>query len=278
MPRFIAATDLSDRGDRAVHRAILLARDAGARLTVVTVVDDALPLPIARQLVAAAEEELGRIVASFAEAAGSGTEVKVILGDPAQSVAQHAMAENADLLVLGRHRQRPVADLVRQTTAERIVALVNCPVLIVSEPPARPYGSVIEAIDFSPASAAAAARALNFAPDARHSGLHVYHVPYKGLMPGDSVSAFLHEAELAEMSWRKRFGITADALPIRLVEGGIRSELTQALASTKPDLIAVGAHSRSGVSTAILGSVASWLMREPPCDLLIVRPDIERFG
>ncbi len=278
MPRFIAASDLSDRGDRAVHRSILLARDAKAKLTVISVVDDALPLPIARQMIATAEEELKRIVASFAESAGADVDVQVILGDPAPAVSQFAMTEEADLLVLGRHRSRPIADIFRQTTAERIVALVGCPVLLVSEAPARPYGSVIEAIDFSPASAAAAARAINFAPDAKHDGIHVYHVPYKGLMPGDSVSAFLHEAELAELSWRKRFGITVDTLTIRLVQGGVLSELAQAVATGKPDLIAVGAHGRTGLSGAILGSVASALMREPPCDLLIVRPDPEHFS
>jgi nucleotide-binding universal stress UspA family protein len=121
MQRFIAATDLSDRGDRAVHRAIQLAKDAGTKLTVITVVDEALPPPLARQMCTASEAELTRIVASFVEAAGADVDVKAILGDPALSVAGYATAENADLLVLGRHRQRPVADLFRRTTAERIV-------------------------------------------------------------------------------------------------------------------------------------------------------------
>jgi len=278
MPRFVAATDLSDRGDRAVHRAILLAAANGARLTVVTVIDDVLPGALARQMIAASEEALKHIVASFAEAAGADVDVKVILGDPAQSVAQYAMAEEADLLILGRHRRRPIADIFLQTTVERIVALVSCPVLLVTDAPAKPYGSVLQAIDFSPASAAASARAINFAPDARHDGIHIYHVPYKGLMPGDSVSAFLHEAELAEASWRNRFGIEPKDLTIRLVEGGVQSELAQAIAAGKPDLIAVGAHGRTGVSVAVLGSVATSLMRDPPCDLLIVRPDPGRFA
>ena len=278
MPRFVAATDLSDRGDRAVHRAILLAAANGATLTVVTVIDDVLPGALARQMIAASEEALKHIVASFAEAAGADVDVKVILGDPAQSVAQYAMTEEADLLILGRHRRRPIAYIFLQTTVERIVALVSCPVLLVTDAPAKPYGSVLQAIDFSPASAAAAARAINFAPDARHDGIHIYHVPYKGLMPGDSVSAFLHEAELAEASWRKRFGIEPKDLTIRLVEGGVQSELAQAIAAGKPDLIAVGAHGRTGVSVAVLGSVATSLMRDPPCDLLIVRPDPGRFA
>ena len=44
------------------------------------------------------------------------------------------------------------------------------------------------------------------------------------------------------------------------------------LAKGRYDLIAVGAHGRVGAARAILGSLATDLMRDPPCDLLIARP------
>lgn len=278
MPRYFVATDLSDRGDRAVHRAILLSARNGARLTVLTVVDDALPAALAAQVAEAAKLELTRIVASFPEAANADIHINVFTGDPARTVAELAMSGQADLLILGRHRERPFADIFRQTTAERIITLVTCPVLLVTATPAAPYGHVLDAIDFSPASAAAANVALSLAPDARHEGLHVYHVPFRGLVPGDQLPAFLHEAESAEADWRTRSGMETDMLPIRLVEGGLQSELTQAVARGKPDLIAVGAHGRSAMSRAVLGSVTTMLMREPPCDLLIVRPGPAGIG
>lgn len=278
MPRYVVATDLSDRGDRAVHRAILLADRQGARLTVLTVVDDALPSTLAAQLAKAAELELTRIVASFPQSDRADIHVEVVTGDPARAVAEKAMSGKADLLILGRHRERPFADLFRQTTAERIITLVSCPVLMVSATPAAPYGHVLNAVDFSPASAAAAKVALSLVPNARHEGLHVYHVPFRGLVPGDQLPAFLHEAEDAEADWRAKFGIGVDTLPIRLVEGGVQSELTQAVSKEKPDLIAIGAHGRSAMSRAVLGSVTTMLMREPPCDLLIARPGPARIG
>lgn len=278
MPHFIVATDLSDRGDRAVHRAILLAAERKARLTVLTVVDDALPAALAKPVREGSEAELKRIVASFAESAGAKIDITVVTGDPARAVAECAMAEKADLLIVGRHRNRPFADLFRQTTVERIVALAGCPVLLVAAAPAGPYRRALEPVDFSPASAAAVDHALGLAPDAAHDGIHVFHVPFRGLMPGDSIPAFLHEAEQMEAAWRKTFGIDAGKLPIRLVEGGTQSELVQAIAATRPDLVAVGAHGRPAISTTLLGSVATMLMREPPCDLLIVRPDLRHLG
>ncbi|MCB2111315.1 MAG: universal stress protein [Defluviimonas sp.] len=278
MPRYFVATDLSARGDRAVHRAILLAASNEAELTVLTVVDDALPAALAAQVAEAAKLELTRIVGTFCEAAKADIHITVATGDPARTVAELAMNGKADLLILGRHRERPFADLFRQTTAERIITLVSCPVLLVTAAPAAPYGHVLGAIDFSPASAAAARFALSLVPDARHEGLYVYHVPFGGLVPGDQLPAFLHEAETAEADWRARSGIGPDTLPIHLVEGGVQSELTQAIAKDKPDLVAVGAHGRGAMSRAILGSVTTMLMREPPCDLLIVRPGPAGIG
>lgn len=271
MPRIVAATDLSSRGDRAVHRAILLARARGARLTVITVIDEAAAAALARQRMARAEAELARIVGSFAEAAGAVIDTCVLPGDPVGAVAGYAVAEAADLLVLGRHRDRPIADLLRQTTAERIVALVPCPVLVVSAAPSVPYANVLSAIDFSPGSAAAAASALSFAPQARQKGLHLYPVPHRGLMPEDAVPAALHEAERAEAAWRRRFGIPANRLPIRLVEGGAGG-LAGAIAAAGPDLVVLGAHGQGGLAAALLGRSAAALLRDPPCDLLVVQP------
>lgn len=272
MTHFIVATDMSERGDRAVHRAGALAAAAGARLTVLTIVDEALPSALSQTMRVAAEAELQRIVQSFAAESAAAAEIAVVAGDPAEAVARHVAETGADLLIVGRHRPRAIADLFRQTTVERIVALVSCPVLMVAAPPSGPYARVLTPVDFSPAAAAAAAGALALAPAARHEGLHVFHVPYKGLMPGDNVGTFLHEAEHAQAAWHARYAIKPTALPIRLVEGGVQSVLAEEIARLKPDLIAVGAHGRTAVSKALLGSVATTLMRDPPCDLLIARP------
>lgn len=278
MPHFIVATDLSDRGDRAVHRAILLAAERKARLMVLSVIDDALPAALAGPLRQAAEAELKRIAGSFRQAAAAELDFVVVSGDPAHAVAEAARTAKADLLIVGRHRDRPFADLFRQTTVERIVALADCPVLLVATAPDGPYRSVLAAVDFSPASAAAVEHALALAPDAAHSGIHIYHVPYRGLMPGDSNPAFLHEAEHEEARWRQTVAADTARLPIRLVEGGVQSELIQAIASARPDLVVLGAHGRNTLSTRLLGSVAAMLIREPRCDLLIARPKRRHLG
>ena len=46
MKRLLAATDLSERSDRALQRAVAIAGQHSAALEILTVVEDALPAPL----------------------------------------------------------------------------------------------------------------------------------------------------------------------------------------------------------------------------------------
>jgi nucleotide-binding universal stress UspA family protein len=272
MKNLIVATDLSERGDRAVQRAFLLASRLPASLAIVTVIDDSLPAGIADTMVRAAEAELARIVTAHPLAATVPHEIRVVRGDPALAIAALAAAERTDLLILGVHRDRPVADFFRETTMERIVRQVGCPVLLVRRPAVAPYGTVVAAVDFSPASATALCKAAELAPEARLAGVHAFHVPYRGLMPADAVGSFLGEAEAAEAGWRRTESLPAALGKVALLEGAIGQVLTDAVRSEGADLIALGAHARGGLHNALIGSFAARMIRDAPCDLLIARP------
>jgi nucleotide-binding universal stress UspA family protein len=56
--------------------------------------------------------------------------------------------------------------------------------------------------------------------------------------------------------------------------GAIRAETTE----RGTDLLAIGAHGRSGMAHAILGSVAEFAMRTVNCDVLMNRPTRETYG
>ncbi len=273
MTCMIAATDLSERGDRAVQRAFLLAGKAGANLIAVTVVDDSLPADVAAVMVPACEAQLTRLIAAIPSAGTVAHEIRVMRGDAALAVAALSAAERADLLILGLHRARPIADVFRETTMERIVRQVACPVLLVCTPAATPYHGVVAAVDFSPAAAAALRRAHAIAPDAPLVAVHALHVPYRGLMPADTVGAFLGEAEAAEAEWRRTQTLPAGLGKVELIEGSVEPVVSGVLSRTGADLIALGAHARSWLHAALVGSVVARMMREPPCDLLIARPD-----
>lgn len=272
MQTYIAATDLSVRADRALRRAFRLARERGAKLIIVSVVDDTLPDAIAARLSAETVAELDRLCEADPDAGKVKHDTRVLLGDPARTVAELAREEGAALLILGIHRPRAFADAVRDTTMQRIVRQAGCPVLVVRDPALKPYASILGAVDFSPASAAALKAAHDIAPEARVAGIHALHIPYEGLLPPGGGAPFRAEAEAALKDWRADQLIPEGFADVLIDEGTPGEVLSAAIAEQRPDLLAAGAHSHAGLARFLLGSFTTSLLRDLPCDLLIAPP------
>lgn len=275
LQHLLVATDLSPRADRAVARAFDLAGQLGAQLTVLSVIDEALPEEMTKQMKAMAEARLERFAASRKGAEAVRHETRVLIGDPVGAISAAAATEQADLLVLGLHRPRPFLDILRETTMERIVRLQDCPVLLVTAPADHPYATVLAALDFAPASTHALSLAAEMAPEAALHGLHAVHVPYKGFSPAAGAAGpsapFLREARDSYHLWRDQAPLPDRLGEVELIEGAVEGVVRTRAAQLDCDLLCLGAHGRVGSAPALLGSLTNDLIRTPPCDLLIAR-------
>ncbi len=270
MKSLLVASDLSSRGDRAIERAAQLAAASGAALVIVHVIDGDLPEEAAKALTKKAQSWL----ATTAERAGAHARIMVRAGDASHDI--HALADEigAGLVVLGTHRSRPLMDLFRETTVERLVRMGRQPTLIVRDPVGGPYGSILLAMDFSPAAARAGALARQISPGARLHGFHAIHVPFQGITDihghATDIGFQVREAEAELAAWGR--GADPDVAEATEVEAGALHEvLERQVARHAPDLLALGAHGRSGKAPFLLGSFANDLMRNAPCDVLIAR-------
>ena len=59
--------------------------------------------------------------------------------------------------------------------------------------------------------------------------------------------------------------------PPEIIAGSVHQVLDRMMANFKPDLLAIGAHTRSGIGMHRIGAFAAELIREPPVDLLVAR-------
>ncbi|MEO0913148.1 MAG: universal stress protein, partial [Pseudomonadota bacterium] len=175
----LAATDLSERSDVALRRAVERAEALGAALHIACVVDDVMPHDMCETLCTEARARLEAFVASLGGAEPPVLHIRI--GDPLAVI--HAIADKirADLLVFGVHRSRPFLDLVSATTMERLVRGGPRPVLVVRDAADAPYGQVLAGLDVSPASAAAIRLAATVAPGAEINGFHAVHIPARRL-------------------------------------------------------------------------------------------------
>lgn len=272
----LVATDLSHRSDRAVQRAFALGRQTGARVIAFAAVDDAMPEELTADLHRRTSELLKRHVSSLAD--GVDHETRTVVGDPTEEILRVVADVDPGLLIMGLHRPRGFLDNLRDTTMQRIVRRTGHPVLLVRDLHHHDYRKIVAATDFSPAATHAISLAAQIAPDARITPVHALQIPFSGMLGytpdgrSELEAAFIKETRQSDAAWRAAETLPEQLGETRIVAGSGYAVINRTVAEEKAELVCVGAHSRAGAALTILGSLATDLMRTPPCDLLIARP------
>lgn len=282
MHRILVATDFSTRSDRALRRALLLARQSSAKLVLLHVVDDDQPT----QMVEAQRDESTNLLEELTQTAradGIGCEFSVVLGDPFERIALAAEELRADLVLLGPHRRQILRDIFVGTTAERIIRTSGRPVLMVNGFPTSLHRTVVIAMDFTPysATAARAARQLGLLEHGEPIALHVIEdatgplarasIPMQELRVREMQEEETAHAKLAQIV--AEAGVGASLRVVRSNEESTSMAINNWAQRLSADLVVVGTHGRSGLEKWLLGSVAECVLAHSTIDVLAVPPD-----
>lgn len=283
MKKIMVATDFSERSDRALRRATLLARQLGASIALIHVVDDDQP----RRIVDTERDEattlLRQTAATLWDVDGVTCETRVILASPFAGIIQAVEEMCPDLLVIGPHRRQVLKDVFIGTTAERTIRLTNCPVLMVNALPAGNYQHVMQTTDLSDSSLDALQRvpALRIGEDARNTMLYIFNTPALRLAMSHSIpkddqnhhlaleqkdasrdlAAFLATAKLGNVTPMVHHEATAT-----------HHEILKAANVEKADLIVLSTHGRTGLMKMLIGSVTEHVLRTTSVDILAIPP------
>jgi nucleotide-binding universal stress UspA family protein len=287
--RIAVALDGSEVAEQALPYAEGLARAAGGSCLLIQAVPAETSGSGDPELRRAAQAYLTAIAAQL-RTRGVNAEVAVAAGEPTSAIVDEAARRGADLLVLTTHGRSGLGRLVYGSVAQSVLERVVGPVLLVqageapvaSFPPAE-VGPILVPVDGSPFGEAALPVAIDLAK-ALGTGLHLVEVvvPIElmvqtGAGPVPYIPADLIEAEdEAALSY-------LDKLVARLRRQGLnahRTERTDTAAAgilatadeTKASVIAMSTHGRSGVSRAILGSVALDVLHHGTRPVVFVRP------
>jgi universal stress protein A len=139
-------TDFSECANYALSYAVSFARQAGASIICVHVIEPVVPtvgytgmaepLPMADisdQLESSAERELPKIAACD-ECAGLNVEEVIVHGDAASEIVRVAAERGVDLIVISSHGRTGLGRMLFGSTAESVVRHAPCPVLVVKPP------------------------------------------------------------------------------------------------------------------------------------------------
>lgn len=274
----VCATDRLPKSEVAIERAGILADELGADIILLHVV---VPGAAARAL-----EE--RLLAAHAGMKARAQPplwrssrlpgIAVRTGNPGRLILETVEHSHARLLILGRHRKRPLRDTLEGTIAEKAIAAQRCPVLIVQNNAHLPYARALLALDRSAASASAlrAAELLVLAPDMDAQIVHAQESSHEKISSGGLGS----EADAGRSSEREaRDGLrdtfeneSADfaRYQVRIEPYEPAVAILRAVGLFKPDILVMGTRAGGRLHRALLGSVANRILHDVTCDTLIV--------
>ena len=290
--RILCALDLEGRAAPAVNAAIWLSERLGAPLEIVHAFP---PRPILwgqeehMPEWVAGREATGRALRDTLRAivATAPTELRlgadagqlrfhITSGHPVQVILEQARASRADLIVLGPHKKRGWLDI--GSTARGVLGHASRGVWVQPETP-RPVRRILAPIDLSPDSlhALEVARDLAQAFEARVTVMLAFvpvvlgaYTPADVAVGPDYVNERLRHDEAAH------FEATVGAFDWRGVAHELRFEEGDPTARVLAlqdahDLVVMGTHGRSGLSAALLGSVAHGVARSASIPVLALR-------
>ncbi|HRN60533.1 MAG TPA: universal stress protein [Chiayiivirga sp.] len=282
----LLATDLSARCDRALDRAVQLARQWQARLVAVTVVD---PGTLSETRVRAApppswggddDGPAARTLRQLRRDAAA-TDVDIVVrveeGRVNETLARVAVEEGAGLIVTGIARSESLGRTVLGSTVDWLARHATVPVLVVRDRTHGAYRNIVLASDFSPSARFALERAAGLFAGVPMTVFNAFEVPFLGMMDPKAQSAIAQGREAATREGQEFLASAAlDPSPreaIRLhVEHGEPVRLTYEYARDhEADLIVLGTHGRSALFDILIGSIARRILETAATDILLVR-------
>jgi nucleotide-binding universal stress UspA family protein len=280
MKRILAATDLSDRSERAVARAAMLAAQSSADLALVHVVENSQPEHLVTEIERLATTELDAMARSLGRLHGIRCDPYVVRGDAFSGIVGTAAELSADLIAMGIHRRSLLKDVLVGTTLERVIRARGAPTLVVTAAPAGAHRSALVAVDFSDCSGRALEIAVSLGLLAGTSATVAYisdpaEVIRRDVSP-DEIDARIAAAALNASQELTKFVQNHDTGDVQFSarvrpEDGPPAVGIQGIASDLgADLVVVGVQGRGRVSRMLLGSVTDALLKTLDADLLVV--------
>lgn len=273
----LIATDFSPEANNAAQRGARLAKDAGATRVVLMHVLGPAPEGFERQVAAQAQRALAELAAQIGPLAGVAVEPRLARGNAVERLAE--AAGGFSLAVAGARGEDPLLDLALGRTSERLIRRSTRPVLLVKSAPRGPYSRVVAAVDFSPASRAAALLAAALAPGATLELAHAFESEFESTLrfagvADDQVALYRQQARARATTDMERFiaeaGLPAARLARTIVHGYAPRGVARAAVDAGADLVAVGKHRPSRLEALLLRSVSLEVVERAQCDVLVV--------
>lgn len=291
----VVGIDFTACSAAAARQALRIAKWNRSRLHFVHVIDTvvvtemesvltAMQVNLREELVREARQEWETFAVGIPGAAEH--PIEVTLNNRSYGILHAAKQSGADLIILGAYGTR-APDVGLGTIATSCVRDASRSVLLVREGQEGPYKNIVACVDFSPTSLRALGEAARVAAQ-DGAALHVISVlaDTAHAFPYFTRSASAREA-ITRIERRTLLDrLHSFALPLKeemkflkpsyeVVESrNHASGILDFAGRTKADLVVLGTRGQTSLARLLLGTTAERVLRQSPCSVLAVKPEI----
>jgi nucleotide-binding universal stress UspA family protein len=272
LANIVAAVDFSSASMTALHYALLLARQYGAKLYLTHIAGDAAGADHAWR----EGQRLTTDLLISGELRGIAHKLIVGQGEIWQGLAPIVKENNIDLIVVGTHGRTGIAKVLLGSVAERIFRQAHCPVLTVGPKSPEPmvgkgFSKLLYATDFTSQSLGAAEYAFSLAHQYQ-ARLTLLHVIAQEPADANAKQAAIKEAT-ARLKKITTPNLQSAAEPEYVVRFGSAGRAILSVAAERtPDLIVLGVtQPAEGAFAGRRWTNASEVTCEATCPVLTIR-------
>jgi len=288
LKRIIVGIDLLAKTDTVIKRAFLLAKENKAELYFVYAIQTpwlSLPDYFGSKEIVIDKKGIKKRIEKKIKALNVDTKVSYFVlvkeGDPDDILLYESKLLRADMIVIGSHSKSKTKKNILGTTAQKVAHQSNLPVLIVKNRVRNSYKNIIAPTDFSMQSKQSTLFAKNIFPAAKINVVHAFETFYvEGFytagpyaLEGRDLVQYKEIAKTHAKDNMKEYLQEVAVKKGKVIDGkgNTKEELLKYIKKGNYDLVVVGSHGTSGFKV-LLGSVASYLSKEAPNDVLVYVP------
>ena len=265
--KILLATDGSDYSKGAEREALHLAKQCSSKLIAVSIVITNLEFEVTMpQFVDKEDKKTWEYLEAIkAQALKEGIECDITVShgdEPYQDIVRHALENQVDLIIMGRHGRTGLVRLMMGSVAAKVIGHAPCNVLVVSPAAHVEFKNVLVATDGSQYSEAAIREAISIAKRC-NSSLVVISVASLDAEIKSAEGNVKRAVEFAAKDGVKAEGLTVIGKPYEAIVNAVKQKHT--------DLIVVGSHGRRGLERLLMGSVTERVIGHSETAVLIVK-------
>jgi len=280
LKRIVVGIDISEKSDHVLTRALNLANEQKADLFVVHAVRTpwlSVPSYFGSKDIGIDTEGITKKIEKKLKTLNKESKVSCFVlvkeGNAEDIILYEAKLLRADMIVIGAHSKRKGRKGILGTTAQKVAHQSHLPVLIVKNSAKTPYKNILAPTDFERQSKQSVLFAKDIFPTSKISIVHAFETiymdgPYAAV--GRDLSQYNDVARSCAQKDLKDFMKDVSVKKGKLIEGEIytKEALLDYIKEGKYDLVVMGSRGTAGVN-ALLGSVATYILRETSSDVLV---------